>query len=203
MELKQLKQEIDSLPNIENAVSRFEKVWLKPIRKNTNPQYPFLQDIDNIKEINAQLAEFKNFLNDIKYAQIVNDKLKTLAHYLIELKLTALTNDHRKTKRLIHKFISDPDIRIKHLIFEIPYLESQLSILRDSYHKILENIAQKVGLENSVKLLGGDHKKHLKNLVSISAEQKKYISLIGKNFVTLTRDFKKDNEFRRYLKENS
>ena len=199
MELKQLKQEIDSLPNIEKTVSNFEKTWLKPIRKNTNQQHPFLQTLD-AREINAQLAEFKKFLNDIKYAQIVNEKLKTLAYCLIELKLASLTNDYRKTKRLIHKFISDPDISIKHLIFEIPYLESQLSLMRDSYHKILENISKKVGLENSVKLLDGEHKQYLNQLVSISAKQKKYLSLIGKNFVSLSRELKKNKEFKSYFK---
>jgi len=176
MDIKQLKKDTDSLLNIEKEVRDFKKSWLK------QKDFP---------QLRPQLQELNKFLSDIQYAQIVNEKLKSLAHYLVELKVAFITNDEHKSNRLINKFISDPEMNIRRLVFEVPYLESQISIVNTSYHKILETLTKNTDLEVGVTALEGNHKKHLNNLISVSQDQKKLLSAIGKNFVDLTRKFKK------------
>lgn len=202
MDVRQLKQEIEKLPNIEEAVSEFERHWLKPIKKNTNKGHPFLHVLsqEQKRELNSQLLALNKFLREVKYGQIVNEKLASSAHNLIELKIAALTNDYKKTRRLLSTFLQDPQMGIKQLIFEVPYLESQLSLLNRSYDAILEQLSRQLPLEQTLSLLEGKHKLALKRLLSIPKKQKRYLSMIGTHFVQLSRELKKKKEFQQCFK---
>jgi len=202
MDIKQLKKEIGSLPNIENLLSEFEHHWFRPIQKNTNQNHPYLQDLEtnHKKELNYKLRQLKKSLNELRYGQIVNHKLASLAHNLVELKIASLTNDYRKARRLLNTFLKDPHLSIKQLIFEVPYLESQLELLHNSYTRILDDLSKKLPLEHRV-LLDGEHKAAVKKLRAIPKKQKKYLGLVGNHFISLTRDLKKKKEFKKSLSQ--
>ena len=198
MDLRQLKHETEELPNVEALVKEFEKHWFKPIQKKTNQDYPFLHRLNqqHKKDFNHQLRTFKKCLHDIKYGQVVNDKLAALAHNLVELKIATVTNDYKRTKRLLNTFLNDGQLGIKQLIFEVPYLESQLSLLQQSYNTILEQLSEKLPLEYRIPLLDAEHKPALQRLHTVSKKQKKYLSFIGNYFITLTRNLKRKKEFK-------
>jgi hypothetical protein len=190
MDIKQLKKDTARLPDIEEVTSTFEKHWLQPIRKNTNKELGFLQDLTGAekKEFNRRHAALRKFLKEIKFGQVVNEKLESAAHNLVELKIASFAGDDGKIKRLKQTFLEDPHLRIKQLIFEVPYLESQISLFRDSYHSMLEQVSASMPLEQQVALLDGKHKDALMKLVGVSEEQKKCLKLIGKEFVGMMRD---------------
>ena len=191
MDVKQLKEEVAQLPNIEHLVTAFEKNCLNHRSKN-NIFSSILGALpaEKKKEHADQLTQLKNFTHQIQYGQIVNEKLAALAHNIHDMKIAHLTNDKKKTARLINLYTKDPHMSIKQLIFEVPYLESQISLLKNSYNSILEQLSAQLPLESSVALLNNPHNTALKKLSSVSQKQKKYLSLLGKEFVSVTRAIK-------------
>lgn len=192
-DIKQLKDEVTQLPNIEQLADHFERQWLKPIKTNTNPSHSFLINLpdEKKKELNQQLKVLKRSLREIKYGQVVNDKLASLAHNLVQLKIAGLTDDKNKIKQLLNMFLNDRHLSIKQLIFEVPYLESQISLFHRSYNGLLEQLSTQLPLEHSVSLLEGDHSSTVRKLAAVPQKQKHYLSEIGKHFVGLTREIKK------------
>ncbi len=204
MDIRQLKEETATLPNIEQLAEEFEQHYFPHITQHINKQHLLLHKLTpkQKKEFDGQLSQLKNFLHQIKYGQIVNEKITSLAHNLVELKIASLTNDHRKAKRLLNTFLRDEQLSIRRLIFEIPYLESQLSLLKQSTASILDQLSNSLPLEQKLKLTEGSHKQTLSNMLKVPKQQKKYLSLIGKNFITLMRDLKKKKEFRNFILKN-
>ena len=54
MDLRELKKETSSLPNLSEQLQKFQQHWIKPIRANTNKNLPFLQDISEKKKTGNQ-----------------------------------------------------------------------------------------------------------------------------------------------------
>ena len=192
MDLKQLKHETAQLPNLEALSRAFGRAWLQPIRKNTNRAHPFLQQLpeQHRKEFNLQHASLRKFLKEIRYGQVVNEKLASAAHNLVELKVAALTGDGRKAKRLLQTFLRDPQLSLKQLIVEVPYLESQLSLFHQSYHGMLEQLTAALPLEQQVALLDGKHREALQRLMRVPEQQKRHLSQIGRQFIAMMREMK-------------
>ena len=184
MDVRQLKAATAALPRIDKLAMEFEKHLA--VHQELPGQYG--------AELHRQQKQLKKSLKEIKYGQVVNEKLASLAHQLVELKLASVLSDHKKTQRIISSFLKDPHAGIKRVIFEVLYLESQLSLLSNSYTALVEKLSAELPLEHSVALADG--KPVLKELLSISEQQKKYMSLIGKHFVDMTRELKKEKEFR-------
>ncbi len=162
MDVKELKAATSDLPRIDQLAAEFEGY------------------------LNVQgLEQLRKSLKEIKYGQVVNDKLASLAHQLFDLKLASVMSDHKKTKRIINSFLKDPHGGIRRVIFEVPYLESQLSLLNTAY-----NTLNNLPLEHTIILTEGNHV--LKKMLAVSEQQKKYLSLIGKHFVEMTRELKKE-----------
>lgn len=191
MDVRQLKEEIAQLPNIEHLAAAFEKNCLNHRSKNA----AFSSILSALpeksrREHTTQLSQLKKFTHQIKYGQIVNEKLGSLAHNIHDLKIANLTSDKKKTARIINLLMKDPHMSIKQLIFEVPYLESQISLLKTSYNSILEQLSTQLPLETSVALLNNTHNAALRMLSSISKKQKEYLSSLGKEFVGVTRAIK-------------
>lgn len=184
MDVRQLKAATAALPRIDALATEFET---------------HLQDIEQKHAaMHDQLKQLRRSLKEIKYGQIINAKLASLAHQLVELKLASVTSDYKKTRRIVNSFLKDPHGGIRRVIFEVPYLESQLSLLSNSYAALIEQLSSELPLEHVVTL--ADQKHLLKKLLSISEQQQMYVSLIGNHFVDMTRELKEKKEFRQVLK---
>ena len=184
MDVRQLKAATAALPRIDELAAEFGT---------------HLQDIEQKHAaVRNQLKQLHRSLKEIKYGQIINAKLASLAHQLVELKLASVTSDYKKTRRIVNSFLKDPHGGIRRVIFEVPYLESQLSLLSNSYTALVDDLNEGLPLEHVVTL--ADQKHLLKKLLSISEQQKMYVSLIGKHFVEMTRELKEKREFKQVLK---
>lgn len=170
IESKQLKIETRQLPNIQSLLNDFEQ----QLPSSPHP------------DIQHKFTTIKKFLNELAYSQVVNEKIASLAHHLHDLHIASLTHDTPKVKHIVSLFLNDPHANIKQLIFEVAYLESQLSLLHQSYTSMLDD-AKNLPLEESIAFLSSSPNKPLKHLLDLSEKQKQYVKLIGQKFVSLTR----------------
>ncbi|MBI4152935.1 hypothetical protein HY497_00285 [Candidatus Woesearchaeota archaeon] len=184
MDVRQLKAAAAALPRIDTLAVEFEQHV-----KGLEGQYTRVRS----------LKQLRQSLKEIKYGQVVNEKLASLAHQLVELKLASVTSDYKKARRIVSSFLKDPHVGIKRVIFEVPYLESQISLFHNSYVALMDKLSMELPLEQSVALADG--RPLLKKLCSISEQQKNYVSLIGKHFVEMTRELKGKKEFRQAFKK--
>jgi hypothetical protein len=173
MDSKQLKIETRQLPNIQHILKNLELPALS------------IQHED----IQHKFSAIGKFKQELSHAQVVNEKIASLAHHLHDLQIASLTDDTKKTKHIISLFIKDPHMNLKQLIFDVTYLESQLSLMNQSYTTLFDNII--LPLEDTISIASSSHHATLKQLNDLSQQQKKYVQLIGQNFISFTRSLNK------------
>jgi hypothetical protein len=194
MNLKEMRNEAYSLPDVEKTLGKFQENWISPLRTNTNRNLPFLQELpsDLKKNINFEIAKFQTHLNKVKVGQRVNEKLRHYARYLIELKLTDFQGNKLKFRVITNSLLNDDFLNINNTILEVKNFENDVLKLREHYDKINEYLQNNMSLEESLAFLELPHKNHLKILEQTSKKQKVLVQHIGKHFVKLARKLKND-----------
>ena len=193
MDLRELKKETSSLPNLSEHLQKFQQHWIKPIRANTNKNLPFLQDLSEKKkqEINGQLFAFQQKLKEIEHGQVVNQKLQEYAKYLIELKLTTLNGNQAKANYITKLLLQDEFLNTKYLIHDIKYLEKNVKSIAYKYHHINDLMQKEAPLEESVQFLHLPHKEHLQTILSTSRKQKILVKHLGEHFISLAKQMRR------------
>jgi len=196
MQLRQLKKEIDGLSHVNKTLIDFKESWIKQIKLNTNQQFPFLQELDEKtkKRINNHLSAYPKLFQELKYAKFTQEKLASLAQYLIELKLTSLNGDIHKPKVLVNKFIHDDYLKLNNLVDEVKQLDFNLNNLKLLYNKVNRLLLRNLPLEHSISLMDAPHKNYLNSLLLISKKKKKLLKNVGQEFISLTKDMKKNKK---------
>ena len=196
MDLRELKREVDGLGDIDKNLRQMKSSWIKQIRKGSNQEFNFLNQLDDNskKNLNDKLIVFNGLHKQLRRGQIVNEKLKTLAHYLVELKVASLSGDKRKPKILVRRFLSDEFTGLHSLVNEVKEFELNLNNLTDVYDEINLHLAGVLPLEHSVALLDSPHKNYLNKLKVISTKQKRFVKLVGKHFIFMAKSMKDRRE---------
>ena len=121
MDLRDVKKEVEALPDINSTLKQFQNSWIKPIRKNTNKHISFINELDknDKNEMNEKILGLNESIVNIKSSQVINEKLKHYARYLIELKLTTFNDNQAKSKVITNQFINDKFLNIKGTIREV------------------------------------------------------------------------------------
>jgi hypothetical protein len=189
MELRELKKEVSSLPNLSEYLHKFQQHWIKPIRANTNKNLPFLQKISekNKQEINDNLFALQQKLKEVENAQLVNQKLQEYAKYLIELKLTTLNGNHTKGQYITKLLLQDQFMNTTNLLHDIKYLEKNVKSIAYKYHHLNELVQKEAPLEEAVQFMHLPHKEHLQTLLKVSRQQKVLVKHLGEHFVSLAK----------------
>tara|TARA_Y100000310_G_scaffold313887_1_gene362767 strand:+ start:739 stop:1332 length:594 start_codon:yes stop_codon:yes gene_type:complete len=196
MQLRELKKEIEGLSHINKTLLYFKESWIKQIKPNTNRQFPFLQCLDEKtkKRINNHLSHYPKLFQELKYVQYTQEKLASLAQYLIELKLSSLNGDENKPKILVSKFIHDDYLKLKNLVDEVQQLEFNINNLKILYDKVNRLLLRNLPLEHSITFMDSPHKNYLNSLLLVSKKKKKLLKGLGKEFVSLTKQMKKNKK---------
>lgn len=196
MDLRALKKEVHSLPNIKQTLNELQNNWLKPIRSNTNSHLPFLNDLsqNTKKELNKKLAQYHESASVVNYGQTIQDKLQHYARYLIELKLTELQGDSSKSRLITNNFLNDDFLNIKQTIIEVKSFEKEVQKLSNHYQEINEMLHKELSLEQTLFLMDLPHKIYLHNLLKAAQQQKKIVRQIGRHFVTLAKKTQLDKK---------
>ena len=193
MDLRELKKEASSLPDLSVHLQKFQQHWIKPIRTNTNKNLPFLQKISENKkqEINDQLFAFQQKFREVEHAQVINQKLQEYSKYLIELKLTTLNGNKTKASYITNLLLQDEFLNTKFLIHDIKYLEKNIKSITYKYYHLNELVQKEAPLEESVNFMHLPHKEHLQALLSASRKQKVLVKHLGEQFVSLVKQTRK------------
>lgn len=192
MDLKELRKEVHSLPEINPNLQKFQENWIKPLRANSNQRYPSLRRLDahSQKEVNEKMSALQKNLDSFKQCQMVNNKLCNYSHYLIELKLTTLNGDRNKSKVIINRLLNDEFLKLENTIMDIQLLKEEAEKIRHAYNQINDILQEKLSLEETVFLQDSLHKKYLNCLLQTPSQQNKLIKQLGEHFVSLVKEIK-------------
>ncbi len=193
MDLRQLKKEVHSLPDLSEHLQKFQQNWVKPIKANTNKHFPSLQHLapEKKQKINTTLFVVQQKLKELESAQIVTQKLQEYAHHLIELKLTTLNGNKAKRQYITKLLLYYEFLNTKSFIDEVIALEKNLKSIYYKYHQINEIIQKEASLEEAVHFLHLPHKEHLQQLLTAAKKQKILVKHLGGHFVSLVKETRK------------
>ncbi len=193
MDLRELKKEVHTLPDLSEHLQKFQNHWIKPIKANTNKHLPFLQYISSKKkqEINVTLFSVQKKMKELERAQALNHKLQEYARHLIELKLTTLNGNKAKGQYLTRLLLHDEFLNTKGVLDEVKALEKNLKSISYKYHHINELVQKEAPLEEAVHFLHLPHKEHLQALLSASRKQKTLVKQLGQHFIILVKETRK------------
>ena len=182
MSLREVKKEVECLPNIKHSLEKLEENWLKA-------SSPFLQDLDEAEkaELQQKLTSLNKNFEKVKQGQEINEKLRHYAKYLIELKLTTFNGDQSKSVIITDRLLNDDYLNLQQTINDFNQLKSNLNSFSDSYHKINKWLEHRLTLENSLLFNEMEHKLHFQTLMKTLEKQKKIMKNLGSQFVDLTR----------------
>ena len=163
MDLREIRKEVNSLPNIQKDLKNFKDNWVKPFKKNTNLHLPFLKDLDKDtkKELNQKLLLLQNTLKDIGESQVINDKLQHYSRYLIEMKLSTFNGDEMKSEVLSNQMLNDDFMNIKNTITEVKSFAERVENLQQQYEEVSELLHQNLSLDQIIYFMDLPHKKYL------------------------------------------
>ncbi len=189
MDLRDVKKEVEALPDMNNTFKQFQNSWIKPIRSNTNQHLSFINKLTNEDkvEVNNKLLGLNESIINIKSSQVINEKLKQYARYLIELKLTTFNDNKEKSKVITNQFINDEFLNIKGTIREVQNFDNHVNNLHQQYHEINQLLQKKLSLEETVMFMELPHYRYLKSLLKIAGDHKMIIRDVGRHLVSLTK----------------
>ncbi len=182
MHLREVKKEVEGLPNIKHSLEKLEDNWLKASSQ-------FLQDLnrEEKEELQSLLNGLEGHSERVKAGQEINEKLRHYAKYLIELKLTTFNGDQSKSVVITDRLLNDDYLKLQQTINEFQSFKGQLEEFSNSYQRINKWLEQKLTLENSLLFNEQSHKLHFQTLMKTLERQKSVIKKLGTEFIKLTR----------------
>lgn len=189
MDLRELKREVQTLPDLSECAETFQTHWIKPLRPNTNKNFPFLNQFptETKSEINAQLLAAQKNLSQIKQYQLINQKLATYSHYLIELKLTTLNGNKTKFKFIAHQLLHDEFLKLQNIIVDIKDFEENALALSKTYQEVNKRLEQNLSLDESISVMDLPHQKYLLSLLDTCKKQKIIVRQMSRHLVSLVK----------------
>ena len=213
MQLKELKREIEDLPNLDDNLKSFQDNWLSPFLTNNgnlkinekNSHHKVLKklSLEEQQELNLKLKTFYKMFDSLKYGQFTNNKMHVIGKALIELKLMnfqaqsypdGLQNSSHvgsKYNYITNKVLSDDFNGLRPVISEIKEFDFNLQRLEEIYQEINQYLYEKLPLEHSVLIMDKPHDKHFKSLKDVSKRRKRLIKNLGINFISLQNEMRK------------
>ena len=139
MDIRSLKREVESLPEVSPALKMLEQQWLRKISREF---LPVLGD-EQQQVLRQVLDEAKKDLKAVERGQHLASRLRSQAHLLVELKLAQLTGDSSKAQMLIRRFLVDDIVHIRGTLQDIRAFRSALQALQqhaERMPRLLENL---------------------------------------------------------------
>ena len=151
MSLKELKAQIEKLPDVHKTLNDFKENWIKPIKSNTNKHLPFIKNLsdEQKKELNSKLSKSKKLFDEIASSGILKGKLQAYSRYLIELKLTSLNGDDNKAKYLTNHLLNDEFLALKNTINDTHKLTKDVKELSKHHREIGNYLDKHLTLEQT------------------------------------------------------
>lgn len=186
MDLRELKKEVQSLPNLQEQLNQFQLSWVKPLQARTSPLLAHL-DSTTQQELRKRMGKTTAFFSTLRESRLIQEKLSQQARYLVELKLSMIQGNSIHRQLLIKLLIKDPFLNLKQTIGEVQRLEQNISQLVHEYSQINTFLEEQLPLEGALLYADLPHRQHLTNLQESAQRHKRIILSIGEQFIALTR----------------
>lgn len=186
MDLRSLKKEAETVPDLLETLRKLQLSWIKPLRAQTSP---IIQDLDapTRKEIKVRLATVSSLLESLRSHQFINGKLQQYSSSLIELKLALLRQDPGKFEYYLNLFLYDEFSNLRTAITEIGEYGELLQQLQQEYQAINHWLEEQLSLEEGLLFADLPHKYAIQQLQAIAEKQKSLIKEIGSQFLILSK----------------
>ncbi len=200
-DIQQLKKDTDELEDIEKLVHRFNKLLMKPIKSNTNPDSSYLQNINKIdkRKINLQIGKLNKLLDMINQKQLINVNLIGLAHYLAELKVTFLTKDGEKAAKIIKTFVNKRNWNLVDISVEIKMFSNFVKDFHKEHDKFIDILFDSMNEADFLKLKVDEQNNIVKELNKTAILQKNLLFRIKAIFADLMNQMLKDDSIGDYV----
>ncbi|MEK6951081.1 MAG: hypothetical protein AABX13_05150 [Nanoarchaeota archaeon] len=189
MDLRRLKNEVQSLPNLQEQLRQLQLAWVKPLHAKNSPLLAYL-DRERQQELRKQLSRTNGLFASLREGRLIQEKLQQQARYLLELKLSLLQGNATRGQQLIQLLLKDSFLSIKQTIAEVQQLEQNVSLLARDYAQINTFLEERLPLEGTLLYADLPHRQHLLELQRTAERQKSVVREIGKEFIMLTRSSK-------------
>jgi hypothetical protein len=189
MDLRRLKNEVQSLPNLQEQLRQLQLSWVKPLRAKNSPLWAQL-DGETQQELRKQLSRISGLFASLREGRLIREKLQQQARYLVELKLSQLQGNSTRGQQLIQLLVKDSFLSIRQTIAEVQQLEQNVSLLARDYAQFNTFLEERLPLEGTLLYADLPHRQHLLELQRTAARQKRVVWEMGKEFITLTRSSK-------------
>lgn len=187
MDLRELKKEVENLPDVQKNLRHFKTSWLDPLCQKSSPVNLKSLHPSRKKEFDRRLVQVHKHLQSLEESHIINTKLQQYARYLIELKLTTFNGDAQKYKSITTMLLKDDFLSLRGTIQQVKAYDQQLTELRQHYKHINAMLQQELSLEETVSFLELPHARYLQNLLLLGEQQKSIIRDLGRHFITLSK----------------
>ncbi len=193
MDLREIKQEVRSLPNLEKHAQELKANWVRTIRYNSNKHLPFLNELpQEIKfRLNAKIQSAHQCLKNIESAQMIHNKLHTYSRNLIEMKLALMQQNTRKAQVLTNSMIHDEFLNVKQTIQEVKSFDENVKALETHYQEINDLLHKELSLDEALFYMNIPHMKYIKGLIKTAESQKRLTRHIGRHFVSIVKENRK------------
>ena len=189
MDLREIRKEVASLPNMAQAIDNFSQNWVRPIRSNTNPNMPFLQNLpaDAKRELNGKLLQAQQMVGELRSATQIHDKLHHYSRAMVDLTLSQMREDKTRTKVLTNQMLNDDLFGLPKAIDEVKNFEQNVQVLSDLYHDVNELLHDHLSLEQAVAFMDMPHYRYLQSIQKTAQQQRFLVRDIGHHFVSVTK----------------
>lgn len=186
MDLHSLKNEVQSLPHLQEQLQQLQLSWIKPLRAQTSPLVAHL-DKKTQQELRKQLSKTTTIFASLRKGRLLQEKLQQQTRYLVELKLSLLQGNSTHSQQLIQLLLKDSFLNITQTIADVQQLEQQVSQLTQEYSLLNAFLEKQLPLESALLYADLPHRQHLLSLQRAVQQQKKVVRQIGEQFIALTR----------------
>tara|TARA_Y100000310_G_C20553934_1_gene749563 strand:+ start:463 stop:1104 length:642 start_codon:yes stop_codon:yes gene_type:complete len=208
IELKEIKRDIEKLPEVAKQLQDFELSWLSHPKKNTKTRkksalFEVMKQLPQKEQnhLNEKLVAFYSQFESLKSANFTKEKLHSISSALVEMKLSNFRNASLEkgqsaveTKREVYlksKVLNDDFHSLGKVIDEVKNFHSNLESLENQYEEINALLYKQLVLEYSLKAMDAPHKKRLQAIKKSSHKRKELVRVMGRAFIDMQKMRKK------------
>ncbi len=192
MELKEVRDELISLPSVDSQVNKLEERWNR-LHRITESHLNSKLDPLQKKIINHKIQEGHRHLLTLKQNKMLQEMLRQYSHYLVELKLTLFKGDNAKAKVLTNMLAKDETLNLRQAISGVIHFQDSVKSFSRQFKEVSEILEDHLPLEEKIMLLDPTHQYSFKYLLMHSEKQKAIVRDLGRHFLNISKQISVKN----------
>jgi len=190
MELRELKREVEMLPDIRKNVQGLHDSWFRHVNGSAVSAYKVFNSLsdDAKKHVGLRIAMLQESLKGMEAGYVIHDKLRSHARCLVDLKLTQFNGDKTKAKVLMNTLLKDEYFSVPKVIGEIKQFENNVQKFSETYHEVNELMQRRLSLEEALFLMDLPHKLYLATLLKTAQKQRMLVRDLSRQLVGISKE---------------